>query len=151
MGIFSKMKLWWDTLPVYIGAEPPEILSAMFLKKTVEELGYARQGFRRCLFWFRVFLKSCPIRFWNWCSYWLAALWQGGHNSWSQFSFYNLFLKIFLITVTAVFSTLSFYFYGLFNDLSHFTITQVYYSSVYSYLVGAALFEFVIKPRRNKA
>lgn len=64
---------------------------------------------------------------------------------------HNLLFKLGLIAVIAGFPDLSFYFYGLFNDLSHFSITQAYYSSVYANLVGTALFEFVIKPGCNKA
>lgn len=63
----------------------------------------------------------------------------------------NLIICIFISCLAAIIPAVSFYIYGLFNDLSHFSIAQVYYSSVYAYLVGTTLFEFVIKPCRNKA
>lgn len=63
----------------------------------------------------------------------------------------NILLKLVIIAVCAVVPALASYMYGLFNDLSHFSITQVYYSSVYAYLIGSTLFEFVVKPRCYKA
>lgn len=62
---------------------------------------------------------------------------------------YNLALYFIIILAIALPSSI-FYLYFFFNYGNDIIFGKVYLCSVYGYLLGAGLFEFIIKPCRNK-
>ena len=62
-------------------------------------------------------------------------------------SFKNVFIVIGVMSMVMPL----FYYHFLFDNVSNFTFFKYYFFSVYCYFFGATIFEFIIKPRRNKA
>jgi hypothetical protein len=62
----------------------------------------------------------------------------------------NILVFIGIISVSAVLVSLFFYFNRFFNGFSNFTFIDMYLFSIYGYLAGATIFEFIIKPIRKK-